>query len=121
MHPLTVSEVAQGRVPNAQIARDLLKFGGFPEPFIKKSESFLRRWQNERNERIFHSDLRDVVTLKEYSSIELLNSMLPEKVGSLLSRTSLAEDLEKSPHTIESWLTLLENIYSCYRISPFDE
>ena len=40
-------------------------------------------------------------------------------IGSLLSRTSLAEDLEKSPHTIESWLVLLENIYSCYRIAPY--
>ncbi|MGZ3773226.1 MAG: ATP-binding protein [Pseudobdellovibrionaceae bacterium] len=119
MHPLTASEVAQGKKPSEKDVLDLLQFGGFPEPFLKKDEAFLRRWQNERNDRIFHSDLRDLVTLKDYSSIELLNSMLPERVGSLLSRTSLAEDLEKSPHTIDSWLTLLENIYSCFRVSPF--
>ena len=40
-------------------------------------------------------------------------------MGSLLSKTSLAEYLEKSPHTIEAWLALLENIYSCYRISLY--
>lgn len=119
MHPLTATEIAQNGEPQEQDVLDLLKFGGFPEPFIKKNESFLRRWQNERNNKIFQSDLRDLVTLKDYSAIELMNSMLPEKVGSLLSRTSLAEDLEKSPHTIESWLILLENIYSCYRLSPF--
>jgi predicted AAA+ superfamily ATPase len=119
MHPLTVSEIASSGNDPRKDVEALLKFGGFPEPFLKQDESFLRRWQNERNERIFHSDLRDIVTLKDYSSVELLNSMLPERVGSLLSKTSLAEDLEKSPHTIESWLLLLENIYSCYRISPF--
>lgn len=119
MHPLSATEVAQHRVPTEEDVLDLLKFGGFPEPFLKKSETFLRRWQNERNEKIFHSDLRDLVTLKDYSAIELLNSILPERVGSLLSRNSLAEDLEKSAHTIEAWLVLLENIYSCYRISAF--
>lgn len=120
MHPLTLPEVSALSLPLDQTSTDLiLKFGGFPEPLMRQSESFLRRWQNERNERVFHSDLRDLVTLKDYSAIELLSSMLPERVGSLLSRTSLAEDLEKSPHTIESWLVLLENIYSCFRISPF--
>lgn len=119
MHPLSVSEVAQKRSPQLQDTLDLLKFGGFPEPLLKKDEKFLRRWQIERNARVFQSDLRDIVTLKDYSSVELLNSVLPERVGSLLSKTSLAEDLEKSPHTIEAWLVLLENIYSCYRISPY--
>ena len=119
MHPFSVCEISESESSAAHNTETLLKFGGFPEPFLKKDESFLRRWQNERNERIFHSDLRDLVTLKDYDSVELLNSTLPNRVGSLLSRTSLAEDLEKSPNTIESWLTLLENIYSCYRISPF--
>lgn len=119
MHPLSVSEIAQKRSPQLQDTLDLLKFGGFPEPLLKKDEKFLRRWQIERNARVFQSDLRDIVTLKDYSSVELLNSVLPERVGSLLSKTSLAEDLEKSPHTIEAWLVLLENIYSCYRISPY--
>jgi predicted AAA+ superfamily ATPase len=119
MHPISLPELSNSEASTSNDTQVLLKFGGFPEPLLKQDESFLRRWQNERDDRIFHSDLRDLVTLKDYSSIELLNSILPSRVGSLLSRNSLAEDLEKSPNTIEAWLTLLENIYSCYRISPF--
>lgn len=117
LHPLSLGEISKN--PTKTDAAALLKFGGFPEPFIKQSDRFLRRWQAERSARVFQSDLRDITTLKDYSAIELLSSTLPTRVGSLLSKTSLAEDLEKSPHTIEAWITLLENIYSCYRIPPY--
>lgn len=117
LHPLSLTEL--NSTPNKSDLQNLLKFGGFPEPFFKQKEDFLLRWQNERNSRVFQSDLRDLVTLKEYSSIELLNDSLESKVGSLLSKNALGEDLEKSPLTIESWITLLENIYMCYRILPY--
>jgi uncharacterized protein len=117
LHPFSLNELSKN--PNKSDCMNLLKFGGFPEPFLKQSESFLRRWQNERSSRVFSTDLRDIVTLKDYQSVELLSHSLQNRVGSLLSKTSLAEDLEKSAHTIESWLILLENIYMCYRILPF--
>lgn len=117
MHPLTLPEIS--KKPNLSDSETLLQFGGFPEPFSKQDSTFLKRWQNERTAKVFQFDLRDLASLRDYSSLELLNSMLPERVGSLLSRTSLAEDLEKSPHTIEAWIQLLENIYACFRLSPF--
>ena len=117
LHPFSISEINTKSTKSDFTT--LLHFGGFPEPLFKQSENFLRRWQNERASHVFESDLRDLVTLKDYNAVELLNDALKDRVGSLLSKTSLAEDLEKSPHTIEAWLTLLENIYSCYRISPY--
>jgi predicted AAA+ superfamily ATPase len=116
MHPLSLNELNKNPSPSDLL--QLMKYGGFPEPFIKQNDTFLRRWQRERQARVMQEDLRDIVNLKEYSSIDLLNTMLPERVGSLLSKTSIAEDLEKSPHTIEAWLQALESVYSCYRISP---
>ncbi|MCD6271550.1 MAG: hypothetical protein J7K30_01595 [Deltaproteobacteria bacterium] len=34
-------------------------FGGFPEPFLKQNLRTLRRWQNEKIDRLFREDIRD--------------------------------------------------------------
>ena len=44
---------------------DLFHFGGFPEPFIKKNEKTLRRFHNERIERLIKEDIRDLEQLKD--------------------------------------------------------
>ena len=51
--------------------------------------------------------------------MELLVSLLPDRVGSLLSVKSLSEDLSVSFATVDRWLTILENLYYCYRIAPY--
>jgi hypothetical protein len=117
MHPLTLPEIAPLKIPNP--LSTLLKFGGFPEPFLKKSDASLKRWHRQRKERIVYSDIRDLENIKEISNIEILINALPERIGSPLSRKNLAQDLDVDFKTIERWLTVLENVYYCYRISPF--
>jgi predicted AAA+ superfamily ATPase len=51
--------------------------------------------------------------------MELLIDALPERVGSPLSRLNLAQDLEVDFKTVDRWIRILENVYYCYRISPF--
>lgn len=55
MHPLSVSEVGTG----AKSVERLLRFGGFPEPFIKQSDTFSKIWQRERVARVIREYLRD--------------------------------------------------------------
>ncbi len=45
--------------------------------------------------------------------------MLYERIGSLLSIKSIQEDLSVSPNSIDKWIGILENLYFCYRISPY--
>ncbi len=45
--------------------------------------------------------------------------MLPSKVGSPLSVKSLREDLQIDHKTAERWLQILENLYVCFRLSPY--
>jgi hypothetical protein len=97
----------------------LLRYGGFPEPFLKQDQRFYRRWQKERITRVVTQDLRDLETVKEISLLELLAELLPSRVGSPLSIKSLQEDLQVSPHSVERWLTIFENLYLCYRIVPY--
>ncbi len=117
LHPLTLSEIDKAHKQST--LNDLLKFGGFPEPFKKRSETFYRRWKNERLSRVVYQDLRDLDTVKELSKIEILVDTLPERVGSVLSINSLREDLEVSPNTVKHWIEVLESVYYCYRILPY--
>jgi len=95
------------------------KFGGFPEPLIKQSERSLRRWHNEKNNRLFREDIRDLEQVRELSSMQLLGDMLPARVASVLSLNSIREDLEVSHRAITSWMHILESFYYCFRIYPF--
>ncbi len=117
LHPLTLNEISKN--PGAQDIYDLLDYSGFPEPFLKKDKIFHQRWQRERVSRVVLQDLRDLENVKEISLIELLVNTLQSKVGSALSVKSLQEDLQVSPVTIERWIKILENLYYCYRISPY--
>jgi predicted AAA+ superfamily ATPase len=116
MHPFTVAELGMQSTSDLS---DLLKFGGFPEPFLSQNERDWKLWSRERLYRIVNDDIRDLERLREYSSIELLAEAMPERVGSLFSKKSVAEDLEVSPHTVEHWVKILEAVYYCYRISPY--
>jgi predicted AAA+ superfamily ATPase len=117
LHPLSLNEI--NKKANDSDIESLLNFGGFPEPFLMQDKVFHQRWILERVSRVVQQDLRDLETVKDISLLELLSHTLPSKVGSPLSIKSLQEDLSVSPVTIERWVQLLENLYYCYRISPY--
>ena len=117
LHPFTLYEINKN--PTAEDLKLLLKFGGFPEPFLKQSEVYLKRWTKERKHRVVYEDLRDLEQVKEVSLIDLLVTNLPDKVGSPLSVQSLREDLQVSHQSVERWLTILENLYLVFRIAPY--
>ncbi len=117
LHPLSARELS--RTPSAAEIRNLLRFGGFPEPFLRQNEIFWRRWQRERIQRVLYEALRDLERVKEVSLMELLVDALPERIGSPLSVRSLREDLGVAHESVERWITILENLYVCFRIAPF--
>lgn len=117
LHPFTLAEIDHSY--KRKTTSDLLKYGGFPEPFSKKNENEYRRWQRERTSRVVYQDISDLGTIKELSLIELLVDLLPSRVGSILSIKSIQEDLEVSPNTVSRWIEVLEHVYYCYRILPY--
>lgn len=117
LHPLSLMEISKN--PTKEILDNLLKFGGFPEPYQKRDKIFHQRWQVERTSRVIQQDLRDLETVKDISLLEILMHTLPSKVASPFSIKSLQEDLSVSPTTIERWVQLLEMLYYCYRVPPY--
>ena len=103
----------------SELVNTLLKYGGFPETFLAQDERVLRRWHNEKLERLFREDIRDVENIRDISSMKVLGDLLPSKAGSQLSINSLREDLEVSHRAVTSWLNILESFYYHFRIYPY--
>jgi len=112
-------EIAIDSGDNSSSLVSLNRFGGFPEPFIKQNTRFLRRWHNEKTERLFREDIRDTEQIRDLGNMKLLSDMLVDKVGSLLSINSIREDLEVSHRAASNWLDILESFYYHFRIYPY--
>ncbi len=138
LHPLTLAEIGgYPLLPPEQVRRkiledsghtmkrdqalleDLLRLGGFPEPFLAGEERRLTLWRQGRIEKVVREDLRDLSRIPELSQIEALVSLLPERVGSLFGRASLREDLEVSFDTIRRWMQYLFELYYAFEVKPF--
>ncbi len=117
LHPLSLGELGANR--SASDLEALMRFGGFPEPLLAGNVRTWRRWQRERLSRVVYDDLRDLEHVRQVALIELLVESLPDRVGSPLSVRSLSEDLQVAHATTERWLSILENLYVCFRIPPF--
>ena len=134
LHPLSLGELAGGSVKHVpflelnfqkynknqkEVCERLFKFGGFPEVYIKQDEKELRRWHNERIDRLVKEDIRDVENIRDISSMDVLTEILPGKAGSLFSLNSLREDLNVTHKTISLWVDILEKFYYHFRIYPY--
>lgn len=117
LHPFSLRELTP--TPSRADLDALLKFGGFPEPLFMQEEAAHRIWRRDRMSRVVREDLRDLEQVREISLVEHLADLLPPRVGSPLSVRSLREDLQIDHKTAERWLQMLENLYVCFRVSPY--
>jgi len=116
LHPFSAAELDM-RTPAGLI--ELLRFGGFPEPFLGGSEVEARRWSRDYRSRLVREDVTSLERVEDLGNLELLMIRLPELVGSPLSVNSLREDLQVSHKTVARWLAILERLYAIFRLSPF--
>lgn len=132
MHPFSLAELANIRNEfeklqtlhfserNYSTELDLLfEYGGFPEPLFKQNKREQRRWSNEKVERLFREDVRDLHQVRDIQSMKLLSDILPERVGSLFSANSVREDMEVIYRAVSNWLDILEYLYYHFRLYPF--
>ena len=116
LFPFTYAELS---LPGNATVKDLLIYGGFPEPFTLQSEKESRRWSREYRSRLVREDLNDLENVRDLSIIEHLVLRLPHLVGSPLSINALREDLQVSHQSVSRWIGMLENLYMIFRIYPF--
>ena len=117
LHPFSLLEI--NAKPNKNDLSELLKWGGFPEPFLRGNQRHWKRWQRERVQRVIYEDIRDLENVREISLLELLLEELPYRVGSPLSIKKLKETLQVSHDSVERWISIFERLYLCFRIPPY--
>ena len=116
LHPFSAKEL---RIRTPADLKDLLKLGGFPEPFLSGSEVEARRWSRDYRNRLVREDVAGLERIQDLGNLELLALRLPELVGAPLSINALREDLRLSHRTVDGWLQVLERLYAIFRLSPF--
>ena len=116
LHPFSAAELGLERPAEL---RQLLKLGGFPEPFLAGSAVEARRWSREYRTLLVREEVTSLEHVKDLGNLELLILRLPELVGSPLSINALREDLQVSHKAVASWLDILERLYAVFRVPPF--
>ena len=117
LHPLTIDELP----PDISVSdgyQRLLKFGGFPEPFLSADERETRRWRRERFDRILKEDIRDLESIRNIQLLSLFVDALRQRVGGMITIANLAADLQISSKTAKNWLFLIEKMYLAFPIYP---
>ncbi|RMF23381.1 MAG: ATP-binding protein [Deltaproteobacteria bacterium] len=138
LHPFTLREMETTTVPGPDdvITRlqrrslrmvkqrqknldDLLQYGPFPEPLLAQNQRRARLWRRNRIERVIREDLRDLSRTLELSRVEMLAALLPERVGSPLPLSPLADYLEVSYDTVKRWMNFLSELYYIFELRPY--
>jgi predicted AAA+ superfamily ATPase len=129
MHPLSVGEIVNTDLSESEIGSPqaipkekfdvLLKYGGFPEPYLKNNSRFYNRWKSTRLKLLFREDLRENTRLLEIGQVEVLAELLRYQSGQLINFASLARKIRASEESIRRWVSVLESLYFCFQIRPW--
>ena len=92
---------------------------GYPEPFLSGKKTFYEMWSRTYRHQLIREDIRDALNLRRINDVDLLYSLLPERVGSAFSMESMAGILQVSPKSVAHWIETLETFYLIFRLAPW--
>ena len=132
VHPLSVSELARQSINEEQLIQspksikeelfeNLMRFGGFPDPFLKANARFYNQWKRLRLQQLFEEDLRDLTQIHDIDRLEVLAELIRRQAGQLTSYTSLSKKVRVNDKTIRSWLSVLRSVYFCFAVRPWSK
>jgi hypothetical protein len=116
--PLSVREL-EGMIVPYDAVEKLNTRGGFPEPFLSSTEEDAARWRNQYYTDLIREDIFEFSRIHEIKTMRLMVELLRSRVGSPLSYSSLAEDLQVSPNTVKKYIQILESLYIVFLIRPY--
>jgi predicted AAA+ superfamily ATPase len=106
---------------NQDLLDQLIRFSGFPEPFLKADEGFYRRWQRDMVDHLTREDVRDLTRIIAVEHIATLMQIMPQRVGAPLSLNALKEDVETSYSALRNAIAAMQLTYAIFLISPYHQ
>lgn len=117
--PLSLAELVQ--VGNHSDIYKLMKRGGFPEPFLADSDEEADRWRNQYIDGLIRDDVLNFEKIDDLNAMKTVFWILRHSVGSSISVSSIANQVQKSPTTIKRYIDILEALYIIFRITPYSK
>ena len=130
VHPLSVAELLTTEIPDERIVRPqaelneddwrtLCDFGGFPEPFTKRSKAFSLRWNRLRREQLLRNDIRDLTQISELDRLMVLAEILAHRSGEQLVYKALANEIRVDEKTVKNWVAALKHLFYGFEVRPW--
>ena len=116
LNPLSLLEIAQ---KNDEGLQRLLERGGFPEPYLAEDDVEADRWRLQYVDGLIREDIFNLEKIQDFRAMQLTLKLLQRRVGSPVSYTSIARDVNCAPNTIKKYIDVLEALFIIFRIAPF--
>ena len=122
MHPFSVAEVATQALPPERVLRDptpladedfeaLWRFGGFPEPYLRRDVRFERRWRSLRLRQLVREDVRDLTQIQHLDQLDAMVRLLVERSGTQLVLKNVANHARVTVDTVRRWVATLSDLH----------
>ena len=131
MHPFSVAEVLTQELPEAgRIVRrprrlqasawsSLWRYGGYPEPFLKRDPRFARRWQALRHRQLVREEVRDLTRVQQLDQLESMARLLADRSGQQLVFGNLARQIRVSEDTVRRWTATFCDLHLGFLVRPW--
>jgi len=90
--------------------------GSYPRPYQEHLDVTI--WYNSYIRTYLERDVRTLINVRDLTKFQLFLKLCAGRHGQLLNLSSLAQDCGISQTTATEWLSVLENSYIIYRLSP---
>lgn len=104
----------------ADVDRFILR-GGFPEPFLAESDEDAERWRRQYFDGLIRTDILDFEIIHDFRAVRMVLELLRKKVGSPVSYSSIAEDVQVSPVTVKKYIEIFEALFIVFRVTPYSK
>ncbi len=115
--PFSMSELK-----DEEIGQDIERFlerGSFPEPFLANNKTEAKRWRSQYVDGLIRVDILDFEKIYDFKAIQTVFELLRRKIGSPVSYSSIAHDVQISPTTVKKYVQIFEALYIVFRVTPY--
>ena len=114
--PFSLSELDEGGYPPSSSERWMIQ-GAYPRAITMgiSPDIFYADYLQTYIER----DVRNETTVRDLARFRDFLTACAAKVGSLINLTNIGRDIGADARTVSSWLSILEESYICFRLTPY--
>lgn len=123
LFPISLSELRNTMNPIELQSKmtEFLTFGMYPEVFHYQSVSRKEKYLRELASSYLYKDIFDLAPIRNTHVLKKLLKLLAYQIGSEVSLNELAQSLQISQETVNTYISLLEDSFILFRLSGYNK